>query len=103
MRGWVVCGSPDLFLYTTGGKSVRVSPLPGTQLLDHCRSPQMCSSAVLFGAVLVHAPLVVCPRLLLSYDTGRVIGHRVCCGSEQASMLREGPKAKCPTAQCRSQ
>ena len=45
---------------------MRVSSLPGTQLLDHSRSPQMCSSAVLLGAVLVHAPLVVCPRPLLS-------------------------------------
>jgi len=29
--------------------------------------------------------------LLLPYDPGRVIGHRVCRGSEQASMPRDGP------------
>ena len=53
MSGWIVCVSPGLFLCSTGGQSVRVSSMSDTQLFDHCRSPQMCSSAVLLGAVLV--------------------------------------------------
>jgi len=52
--GEIVCGSPSLLLCSTGWQSGRVSPLPRTQLLDHCRSPQMCSSTVSLGTVLRH-------------------------------------------------
>jgi len=93
MRRWVIRGSPGLLLCSTCWQSVRLS----SHLLDHSRSPQTCSSTVLLGTVLVHTPLAVCLRLLLSYDPGRVIGHRVCRGSEQASMPRDGPKAEWAT------
>ena len=92
MRGWVVCGSRGVLLCSIGWQSVRVSLLSCTQLLDHRCSPHMCSSAVLLGTVLVHTLLVVCLRLLQPYDPGRAMRYLVCCGSEQASMPRDGPR-----------
>ena len=101
MRGWVVFGSPDVLLCSTGWQALQVSPLPDSQALDDRRSPQVCSSAVLLGTVLMQIPLAVCPRLLLQNDPGRVIGHGVRRGFEQASMPRNGPKAEWPTGQRR--
>ena len=98
MRGWVVFGSPDVLSCRTGWQALQVSPLPDSQALDDRRSPQVCSSAVLLGTVLMQIPLAVCPRLLLQYDPGRVISHGVCRGSEQASMPTNGPKAEWTTA-----
>jgi len=101
MRGWVVFGSPDVLSCSTGWQALRLSPLSCPQVMDHRRSPQVCSSAVLLGTVLVHTPLALCPRLLLQNDPGRVIGHGVRRGFEQASMPRNGPKAEWPTGQRR--